>query len=166
MRHFLGGVIQGIRELAFFIAPFVNSYKRFAAGSWAPVHLVWGRDNRTCAFRIVGEGQGLRIESRLPGGDANPYLAYAAIIGTGLRGIERKIEPPAEFHGNAYEAFEQPRVPRALWESLILLEQSALAREVFGADVAEHYVNTARVELEAFDSVVTCWERQRYLERG
>ncbi|MEX2153672.1 MAG: glutamine synthetase family protein, partial [Gemmatimonadaceae bacterium] len=110
MRHFLGGLIHGTRELAFFIAPFVNSYKRFAPGSWAPVHLVWGRDNRTCAFRIVGEGPSLRIETRLPGGDANPYLAYAAIIGAGLHGIEQKIEPPAEFTGNAYAATEEPRV--------------------------------------------------------
>jgi glutamine synthetase len=166
MRHFLGGLIAGIRELAFFIAPFVNSYKRFAPGSWAPVHLVWGHDNRTCAFRIVGEGPSLRIESRLPGGDTNSYLAYAAIIGAGLHGIEHEIEPPSEFKGNAYEATGVPRVPRALWESLQLLEQSALARQIFGSDVVDHYVNTARVELDAFDSVVTCWERQRYLERG
>ena len=166
MRHFLGGLIQGIRELAFFIAPFVNSYKRFAPGSWAPVHLVWGRDNRTCAFRIVGHGQALRIEIRLPGGDTNPYLAYAAIIGAGLHGIANGIEPPAEHKGNGYEAVGAPRVPRALWESVQLLEQSELAREIFGDDVVAHYANTARVEQEAYDSVVTCWERQRYLERG
>jgi glutamine synthetase len=166
MRHFLGGVMHGIRELAFFIAPFVNSYKRFAPGSWAPVHLLWGRDNRTCAFRIVGRGPALRIETRLPGGDANPYLAYAAIIGAGLTGIERGIEPPAEFHGNGYEATGAPRVPRALWEAIQLLECGTLAREVFGDDVAAHYLNTARVEQDAYDSVVTCWERQRYLERG
>ncbi len=166
MRHFLGGVMQGIRELAFFIAPFVNSYKRFAPGSWAPVHLVWGRDNRTCAFRIVGRGPALRIETRLPGGDANPYLAYAAILGAGLTGIERGTEPSAEFHGNGYGATDAPRVPRALWEAIQLLECGTLAREVFGDDVAAHYLNTARVEQDAYDSVVTCWERQRYLERG
>jgi glutamine synthetase len=166
MRHFLGGLMHGMRELAFFIAPFVNSYKRFAPGSWAPVHLVWGRDNRTCAFRIVGSGQALRIETRLPGGDANPYLAYAAIIGLGLHGIERGIEPPAEHRGNGYEAVGAPRVPRALWEAAQLLEQSELARAIFGDDVVAHYVNTARVEQAAYDSVVTCWERERYLERG
>jgi glutamine synthetase len=166
MRHFLGGLIRGMRELAFFIAPFVNSYKRFAPGSWAPVNLVWGRDNRTCAFRIVGHGPALRIETRLPGGDANAYLAYAAIIGAGLYGIEHRIEPPAEHKGNGYAAVGVPRVPRALWESMHLLEQSALARESFGADVVAHSVNTARVEQEAFDSAVTCWERERYLERG
>jgi glutamine synthetase len=166
MRHFLGGVVHGIRELAFFIAPFVNSYKRFAPGSWAPVRLVWGRDNRTCAFRIVGSGQALRIETRLPGGDANPYLAYAAILGAGMHGIENGIEPPAEHHGNAYEATSAPRVPRALWEAAELLEESELARSIFGDDVVAHYVNTARVEQEAYDTVVTCWERERYLERG
>jgi glutamine synthetase len=166
MRHFLGGLIHGMRELTFFIAPFVNSYKRYAPGSWAPVHLVWGRDNRTCAFRIVGHEAALRIESRLPGGDANPYLAYAAIIGAGLHGIEHGIEPPEEYMGNAYAAAGEPRVPRALWESLQLLEESTLARQIFGDEVVEHYVNTARVEQEAFDTVVTCWERQRYLERG
>jgi glutamine synthetase len=166
MRHFLGGVMEGIRELAFFIAPFVNSYKRFAPGSWAPVHLVWGRDNRTCAFRIVGRGPALRIEIRLPGGDANAYLAYAAIIGAGLTGIARGTEPPAEFHGNGYQATGAPRVPRALWEAIQLLECSTLAREIFGDDVAAHYLNTARVEQDAYDGVVTCWERERYLERG
>jgi glutamine synthetase len=166
MRHFLGGLIQGLRELAFFIAPFVNSYKRFAPGSWAPVRLVWGRDNRTCAFRIVGVDSSLRIETRLPGGDANPYLAYAAILGAGLHGIEHRIEPPVEHRGNAYEATAAPRVPRALWEAAQLLEDSALARSIFGDDVVTHYVNTARVEQEAYDTVVTSWERERYLERG
>src|SRR5687767_4390277 len=166
MRHFLGGLMAGIRELAFFIAPFINSYKRFAPGSWAPTNLVWGRDNRTCAFRIVGNAAALRIETRLPGGDANPYLAYAAIIGAGLHGIENAIEPPGEFKGNGYTASQEPRVPRALWESVQLLEQSDLARSIFGDDVVDHYLNAARVELDAFDSVVTCWERERYLERG
>jgi glutamine synthetase len=166
MRHFLGGLMHGIRELAFFIAPFINSYKRFAPGSWAPVYLVWGRDNRTCAFRIVGTGPSLRIETRLPGGDANAYLAYAAIIGAGLYGLEHRIEPPPEHTGNGYEAVSSPRVPRALWEATQLLECSALAREIFGDDVVAHYLNTARVEQEAYDSVVTCWERERYLERG
>lgn len=166
MRHFLGGLIRGMREITFFFAPFVNSYKRFAPGSWAPVHLVWGRDNRTCAFRVVGEGSALRIETRLPGGDANPYLTYAAIIGAGLHGIENAIEPPDEFTGNGYTASREPRVPRALWESVQLLEQSDLARSIFGDDVVDHYLNAARVELDAFDSVVTCWERERYLERG
>ncbi|HEX8692001.1 MAG TPA: glutamine synthetase family protein [Longimicrobium sp.] len=166
MRHFLGGMLHAARELAFFIAPFVNSYKRYAVASWAPVNLVWGRDNRTCSFRVVGRGEALRIENRLPGGDANPYLAYAAVLGAGLHGIEEGIEPPPEFRGNGYTATGVPRIPRALYEAADLLEQSRLARRVFGDEVVEHYVNAARVEQETYDAVVTSWERERYLERG
>lgn len=166
MRHFLGGVMEATRELAFFLAPFVNSYKRFAVASWAPVNIVWAKDNRTCGFRVVGKGESLRFENRFPGGDTNPYLAYAALIGSGLRGIEREIEPPAEHRGNGYTASGAPRFPRALWEAMQALERSELAREIFGEEVVAHYVNTARVEQELYDSVVTCWERERYLERG
>jgi glutamine synthetase len=166
MRHFLGGMMAAARELIFFIAPFVNSYKRYAVGSWAPVNVVWGRDNRTCGFRVVGRGDSLRIENRLPGGDANPYLAYAAILGAGLYGMEEGIEPPEEFRGNAYTAAGVPRVPGSLREAAELLEGSAVARRIFGDEVVEHYVNAARVEQAAFDTVVTCWERERYLERG
>ena len=115
---------------------------------------------------MVGRGPALRIENRLPGGDANPYLAYAAILGAGLRGIERRIEPPAEFRGNAYVATGFPQIPRALWQAAQLLEQSALAREIFGDDVVDHYANAAKVEQETYDAVVTTWERERYLERG
>ncbi|HEV2131122.1 MAG TPA: glutamine synthetase, partial [Longimicrobiaceae bacterium] len=166
MRHFLGGVMEATRELAFFLAPFVNSYKRFAVASWAPVNIVWAKDNRTCGFRVVGKGESLRFENRFPGGDTNPYLAYAALIGSGLRGIEREIEPPAEHRGNGYTASGAPRFPRALWEAMQALERSELAREIFGEEVVAHYVNTARVEQELYDSIVTCWERERYLERG
>ncbi len=166
MRHFLGGMMHCARELAFFIAPFVNSYKRYAVASWAPVNIVWGRDNRTCGFRVVGSGPALRIENRLPGGDANPYLTYAAIIGAGLYGIEHQIEPSAEFRGNAYTTTGHPKVPRALWEAAALLEESTLAREIFGDEVVHHYANAARVEQETYDAVVTSWERERYLERG
>ncbi|MBV9107903.1 MAG: glutamine synthetase, partial [Gemmatimonadetes bacterium] len=113
MRHFLGGMMHAARDLAFFIAPFVNSYKRYAVASWAPVNVVWGRDNRTCGFRVVGRGPALRVENRLPGGDANPYLTYAAILGAGLYGIEHGIEPPEQFHGNGYAATGVPRIPRA-----------------------------------------------------
>ncbi|HYH81610.1 MAG TPA: glutamine synthetase family protein [Longimicrobium sp.] len=166
MRHFLGGMMHCARDLAFFIAPFVNSYKRYAVASWAPVNIVWGRDNRTCGFRVVGGGSALRVENRLPGGDANPYLAYAAIIGAGLYGIEHEIEPPAEFHGNAYTSTGHPKVPRALWEAAELLEESTIAREIFGDEVVQHYANAARVEQGTYDAVVTSWERERYLERG
>ena len=166
MRHFLGGMMHAARDLAFFIAPFVNSYKRYAVASWAPVNVLWGRDNRTCGFRVVGRGSSLRIENRLPGGDANPYLSYAAIVGAGLYGIRHEIEPPDEFHGNGYAATGVPRIPRALWEAARLLEESTIAREIFGDDVVEHYANAARVEQETYDAVVTSWERERYLERG
>lgn len=166
MRHFLGGMLACARELSLFVAPNVNSYKRYAVASWAPTSLVWGRDNRTCAFRIVGRGDGLRIENRLPGGDANPYLAYAACIAAGLHGIDRGIEPPPEFKGNGYFATDTPRVPRSLYEAIAAFEQSAVAREAFGDEVVEHYLNMARVEQEIYNSAVTCWERERYFERG
>jgi glutamine synthetase len=165
-RHFLGGLMHSMRELVFFIAPFVNSYKRYASLSWAPVNIVWGRDNRTCGFRIVGDGPSLRIENRFPGGDANPYLAYAAILGAGLHGIEREIEPPPEYVGNGYTATGVPRIPGSLWQAIALLEESEVAREIFGEEAVAHHLNAARVEQEAYDQVVTCWERQRYLERG
>jgi glutamine synthetase len=166
MRQFLAGLMHATRELVFFIAPFVNSFKRFATASWAPVNIVWGRDNRTCGFRVVGRGQALRIENRFPGGDINPYLAYAAMIGAGLYGVEHALEPPAECRGNGYTASGVPRVPRALWEAITELERGDLARQIFGEEVVEHYLNTARVEQALYDAVVTCWERERYLERG
>jgi glutamine synthetase len=166
MRWFLGGLIAGSRELSLFIAPTINAYKRFAAASWAPVNLVWARDNRTCAFRIVGRNNALRIENRLPGADSNPYLAFAAILAAGLHGIERQIEPPAEFIGNGYRATGVPRVPRALYQAIEVWERSDLARGAFGDAVHAHYLNMARVEQETFDGIVTDWERERYLERG
>lgn len=166
MRWFLGGLMAGSRELSLFIASTVNSYKRYAMASWAPVNVVWARDNRTCGFRIVGSGSALRIENRLPGGDANVYLAYAAVLAAGLRGIERRIEPPAEHVGNGYAATGCERMPRALYEAIEALEGSALAREALGDEVVDHYLNYARVEQAAFDMAVTDWERRRYFERG
>jgi glutamine synthetase len=166
MRWFLGGMMALQRELALFIAPNINSYKRYAVASWAPVNVVWGRDNRTTGFRIVGSGSSLHIENRFPGGDMNAYLAYAAEIGAGLYGIQHKIEPPAEFHGNGYAATGCDRMPRALYEAVGLLESSKAAVEIFGQDVVDHYLNAARVERDAYDAAVHAWDRQRYLERG
>jgi glutamine synthetase len=166
MRWFLGGLIAGSRELSLLMASTVNAYKRFAAASWAPVNVVWGRDNRTCGFRVVGKGNALRIENRLPGADSNPYLAFAAMLGAGLTGIEHRIEPPAEFRGNGYLATGVPRIPSALYRAIDLWEGSDLAREVFGETVHAHYLNAARVEQELYDRVVTDWERRRYMERG
>ena len=166
MRQFLGGLMAGARELSLFVAPNVNSYKRYAVASWAPVNIVWARDNRTCGFRIVGHGNGLRIENRFPGGDANPYLAYAALLAAGLHGIERGLEPEPEFRGNAYEANDVPHVPRSLAEAITTWCQSDLARRAFGDDVWAHYLNMAEVEQRAFNAAVTDWERRRYFERG
>jgi glutamine synthetase len=166
MRWFLGGMMAFQRELAVFIAPNINSYKRYAVASWAPVNVVWGRDNRTTGFRIVGKGSGLHIENRFPGGDMNAYLAYAAEVGAGLYGIEHKIEPPAEFKGNGYEATGCDRMPRALYEAIDLLAQSKAAVEIFGQDVVDHYLNAARVEQATYDAAVHAWDRERYLERG
>ncbi len=166
MRWFLGGMMALQRELALFIAPNINSYKRYAVASWAPVNVVWGRDNRTTGFRIVGDDSALHIENRFPGGDMNAYLAYAAEIGAGLYGIENKIEPPAEYKGNGYVATGCDRMPRALYEAVAELEKSKAAVEIFGQDVVDHYLNAARVERDAYDAAVHAWDRERYLERG
>ena len=166
MAWFLAGMMALSRQLSVFIAPNVNSYKRYASLSWAPVNIVWGRDNRTTGFRVVGHGQGLHVEDRFPGGDMNAYLTYAAMIGAGLWGIERRLEPPPEFRGNGYVATGVPRMPRALHEAIRELEASDAAVEIFGRDVVDHYLNAARVEQELYDSIVHPWDRERYLERG
>jgi glutamine synthetase len=164
MDHFIAGQLACARELAYFSAPNINSYKRFTPGSFAPTAVTWGRDNRTCAFRIVGRGPSLRLESRLPGGDVNPYLAVAALIAAGLHGIDNELPLDAEFTGNAYES-DCPRIPSTLREAAELLRQSAVAKERFGPAVVDHYLNAARVEIDAFDSAVTDWERLRGFER-
>lgn len=166
MRWFLGGLMACAREFAILIAPNINSYKRFASASWAPVNIVWARDNRTCGFRIVGHEKGIRIENRFPGGDANPYLAYAAVLAAGRYGIENRIEPPAAHKGNGYTVKGVPRVPRSLYEAIEVWEESEIAQAAFGDIVHRHYLNAARVEQETYDSIVTHWERERYLERG
>jgi glutamine synthetase len=164
--HYLGGVIAHMGELMVFVGPNVNSYKRYASESWAPTTLAWSRDNRTCGFRIVGHGDGFRIESRIPGADTNPYLAFAAMIAAGLHGLENGIEPPAMFEGNAYADESLPRVPSTLREAIEKLEGSTMAREAFGDDVVDHYLNYARTEQRLFDQTVTCYERERLFERG
>ncbi len=164
--HFIAGMMALSRELAVFVAPFINSYKRYASLSWAPVNVVWGRDNRTTGFRLVGHEQSLHIENRFPGGDMNAYLTYAAMVGAGLYGIEHGLELAPEFKGNGYIAKGVARMPRALYEAISELERSAAAVEIFGQEVVDHYLNAARVEQEVYDSVVHDWERERYLERG
>ena len=153
-QQFMAGMMAMSRELAVFVAPFINSYKRYASLSWAPVNVVWGRDNRTTGFRLVGRGPALHVENRFPGGDMNAYLTYAAMIGAGLYGIEHGLKLEPEFKGNGYLATGHPRMPRALYEAIGELERSDAAREIFGEDVVDHYLNAARVEQETYDSVV------------
>ncbi len=165
-RHYLGGLRQHIRELALFIAPSVNSYKRYATESWAPTSVSWGRDNRTCGFRIVGHGQSRRVECRIPGADVNPYLGYAALLAAGLDGIENQTDPGPELVGNAYEAGEAEPFPSTLHEALELWEGSEFVRRAFGEAVHAHYLNYGRYEQKEFDQVVTDYERRRMFERG
>ena len=164
-RWFLGGWIRRARELMAFYAPNVNSYKRYQPGSWAPTRLAWSVDNRTAGFRVVGEKSSLRIECRIPGADCNPYLAYAAALASGLDGIANRVEPPAAFAGNAYEAAEHDALPRNLDEATQLLSDSQFARQAFGDDVVDHYAHFFRTEVLSFERSVTDWERARYFER-
>jgi glutamine synthetase len=163
-RSFIAGQLATMRELTLFYAPNINSYKRFADGSFAPTAVAWGLDNRTCALRVVGHGHGMRMENRAPGGDVNQYLAIAALIAGGLYGIERELELPEALAGNAYVSGAE-RLPTTLAEAAALFEKSEIAREAFGDDVVEHYLNNARVEVAAFNAAVTDWERVRGFER-
>jgi glutamine synthetase len=164
-KQYLAGQIAVLKELAIFVAPTINSYKRFAAGSWAPTTLAWGHDNRTCGFRIVGHGEALRTETRIPGGDVNPYLAFAALLAAGLHGIENGLELPPPLEGNAYES-DAERFPHSLREAIAALEDGTIAREALGDEVVDHYLNYAQTEQRLFDEVVTCYERERMFERG
>jgi glutamine synthetase len=162
---FLAGQLAGLRELTLFQAPNVNSYKRYVAGSFAPTAIAWAHDNRTCAIRVVGHGQGLRFENRAGGSDLNPYLALSAIIAAGLRGIDEGLELEEPYSGNAYLATDKPHLPSTLREARDLFADSDLARSAFGQEVVDHYVNAADVELAAFEAAVTDWERFRGFER-
>lgn len=163
-RSFIAGQLATMRELTLFYAPNINSYKRFVDGSFAPTAVAWGLDNRTCALRVVGHGNGMRMENRAPGGDVNQYLAVSALIAGGLYGIERELELPGPLAGNAYASGAE-RLPTTLAEAAALFEKSEIAREAFGDDVVEHYLNNARVEVAAFNAAVTDWERVRGFER-
>jgi len=164
MEHWIAGQLKAMRELTLFFAPNINSYKRYVEGSFAPTAIAWGLDNRTCALRVVGKGQSLRVENRVPGGDVNQYLATAAIIAGGLYGIEHELELEPLFEGNAYGS-DAPRVPSSLREAADLFASSEIARLAFGPEVVEHYLNNARIEQAAYDAAVTDWERVRGFER-
>src|SRR5689334_1685372 len=164
-KQFLAGWIACARELALFLAPTINSYKRYAAGSWAPTTLAWRHDNRTCGFRIVGHGSAQRVETRIQGGDVNPYLAFAALIAAGLYGIENTLPLAPPLEGNAYES-DAERFPSTLREAVEALDAGSVARATLGDEVVDHYLNYGRTEQRLYDQVVTCYERERLFERG
>ncbi|NUT38074.1 MAG: glutamine synthetase [Hamadaea sp.] len=161
----LAGMLARTREFALLLAPNINSYKRFQAGSFAPTALRWGRDNRTCALRLVGHGPSLRVEHRVPGADVNPYLAIAALVAAARHGLAAELELESEHQGNAYADEQAPRVPATLREALELWRGSEAARDAFGEAVVAHYARAAEVEIAAFDAAVTDWELRRGYER-
>jgi glutamine synthetase len=164
-RQWVAGQMAMAQELALLYAPTVNAYKRYQAGSFAPTRVAWGWDNRTCGFRVCGEGAGFRVENRIPGADANPYLAFAATIAAGLHGIEKKLAPPRPYDGNAYEDTTLPQVPKTLREALEAFGRSRVAREALGERVVAHYLRLGQLEQQAFDQAVTDWELIRHFER-
>lgn len=164
-RAFLGGLMKYSPELCYFFAPTINSYKRYQAASWAPTKMAWSLDNRTAGFRIVGRENSFRIENRMPGADANPYLAFAAMMAAGLAGIEEGLDCGGHYRGNAYTDASLRSLPRSLREAADLLDKSEFARRAFGGNVIDFYVHTARLEEAAFNDAVTDWERARYFER-
>lgn len=164
-RQFLGGLMKYSPELCYFYAPTINSYKRYQFASWAPTKMAWAFDNRTVGFRVVGQGHSFRLENRMPGADANPYLAFAAMIAAGLAGVKENLDCGAVYEGNAYTDPKLPALPRTLRDAADLLNKSHMARAAFGDAVVEYLVHTARCEVQAYDDAVTDWERTRYFER-
>jgi glutamine synthetase len=164
MQHWIAGVLATLRDFTLLYAPTINSYKRYQKGTFAPTGVAWGLDNRTCALRVIGHGSSLRPENRVPGGDVNPYLAISAIIAGGLHGVENELPMPDPLAGNAYSSGVD-HLPTTLREAARLFEESEVARAAFGDDMVEHYLNQARIEVEAYDAAVTDWERVRGFER-
>jgi len=164
-RQYLAGLIATARDFSLLWAPTVNSYRRFQPGSWAPTAVAWGNDNRTLGFRVVGHGAGARVESRIPGADANSYLAFAGTIAGGLYGIRHELKLEDAYAGNGYDATDVPRIPSTLAEALSCWESSVAAKECFGPEVHHHIANMARAEWTAFNATVTDWELTRYFER-
>lgn len=164
-RQFLGGLMKYAPELGCLFAPTINSYKRYQSASWAPTRMAWSHDNRTVGFRVVGHGNSFRIENRMPGADANPYLAFAAMIAAGLAGVEEQLDCGPEYVGNAYTDSKLAALPTSLRDAADRLDRSKLARRAFGDAVVDFYVHTARLEVQAFETSVTDWERRRYFEQ-
>jgi glutamine synthetase len=164
-RQFLGGLMKYAPELCLLFAPTINSYKRYQTASWAPTRMAWAYDNRTVGFRVVGHGDSFRIENRMPGADANPYLAFAATLVAGMAGVEEGLDCGAVYEGNAYVDLKLARLPKSLREAADLMDRSKLARRALGDHVVDFYVHTARLEVDAYDNAVTDWERVRYFER-
>jgi glutamine synthetase len=164
-RQFLAGLMKYSPELCYFFAPTINSYKRYQAASWAPTKMAWSHDNRTVGFRVVGQGKSFRIENRMPGADANPYLSFAATLAAGLAGIEEQLDCGPDYHGNAYVDPKLRSLPKSLRDAADLLDTSKLARKALGDAVVDFHVRHARVEQQAFNDAVTDWERVRYFER-
>ncbi|MGO1120069.1 glutamine synthetase family protein [Rhodovibrionaceae bacterium A322] len=166
MRSYVAGLLAGARDMTYFLAPFVNSYKRFQSGSFAPTKAAWSMDNRTAGFRVVGHGKGIRVECRIPGADCNPYLAFAAMIAAGLNGIEKNMELPPVLAGNVYENKRAQDVPKTLRDAIRYLDKSKTLRSAFGDEVIDHYVHAASWEQGEYDRRVTDWEVNRMFERA
>jgi glutamine synthetase len=165
-RQWSAGQIKYAREYTYFLAPYINSYKRFQAGTFAPTKIMWSEDNRTAGFRLCGEGsKAIRMECRIGGADLNPYLAFAALIAAGLAGLDEKLELQKPFVGDAYQASRLPEIPKTLRDATETLNKSKLLRQAFGDDVVEHYVHTARWEQMEYDRRITDWELHRGFER-
>ncbi|PPJ46091.1 glutamine synthetase [Rhizobium sp. KAs_5_22] len=167
MKHYMAGLLTHASEITYFLAPYINSYKRFMAGTFAPTKAIWSKDNRTAGYRLCGEGsKGIRVECRVGGSDLNPYLAMAALIAAGIDGIERKLELEPAFTGDAYGASDVREIPRTLRSAAVALNGSAMLRHAFGDDVVEHYVRAAEWEQEEYDRKITDWEVARGFERA
>ena len=165
-RMYVAGQLAAARDFSILWGPTVNSYKRFQPDSWAPTAVAWGIDNRTLGYRVVGHGASTRVECRIPGADANSYLAFAGTIAAGLYGIRHRLQLPDAYPGNGYEAKDLARIPSTLAEAADLWERSDIARECFGDDVHHHLLTMARHEWATFNNTVTDWERTRYFERA
>ena len=166
MEHYVAGLLSHAGEITYFLAPYINSYKRFVAGTFAPTKAIWSKDNRTAGYRLCGEEtKGIRIECRVGGSDLNPYLAFAALIAAGLAGIDEKLELQKPSVGDAYQASRLPEIPKTLRDATETLAKSKMLKQALGDDVLEHYVHTAKWEQFEYDRRITDWELHRGFER-